>query len=78
MLSGAHVGLSRKVLAELEREGLEIPVVVGGTIPDLDVEKLRAAGVAAVFPTSTPLATLPDLVRAAVGGAAGGPDRSGP
>ena len=33
VLSGAHVGLSRKVLAELEREALDIPVVVGGTIP---------------------------------------------
>jgi methylmalonyl-CoA mutase C-terminal domain/subunit len=56
VLSGAHVGLSRKVLAELEREGLDVPVVVGGTIPEQDVEKLRAAGVAAVFPTSSPLA----------------------
>ncbi len=68
VLSGAHVGLSRKVVAELEREGLDVPVVVGGTIPQQDVEKLRAAGVAAVFPTSTPLATLPELVRAAIGG----------
>jgi methylmalonyl-CoA mutase C-terminal domain/subunit len=78
VLSGAHVGLSRKVLAELEREGLAVPVVVGGTIPEQDVEKLKAAGVAAVFPTSTPLATLPDLVRAAVRDARGGSGRTGP
>jgi methylmalonyl-CoA mutase C-terminal domain/subunit len=48
VLSGAHVGLSRKVLTALEDEGLDIPVVIGGTIPDQDVEKLREAGVAAV------------------------------
>jgi methylmalonyl-CoA mutase C-terminal domain/subunit len=29
--------------------------VVGGTIPPGDVEPLRKLGVAAVFPTSTPL-----------------------
>jgi methylmalonyl-CoA mutase C-terminal domain/subunit len=59
----------------LGEAGLDIPVVVGGTIPEQDVEKLRQAGVAAVFPTSTPLATLPDLVRAAIRDAVGGPDR---
>ena len=50
VLSGAHVGLSRKVVAELEREGLDVPVVVGGTIPEQDVEKLRAAGVGCRLP----------------------------
>jgi methylmalonyl-CoA mutase C-terminal domain/subunit len=68
VLSGAHLGLSRKVITALDDEGLGIPVVIGGTIPAQDVEKLREAGVAAVFPTSTPLATLPDLVRAAIRG----------
>jgi methylmalonyl-CoA mutase C-terminal domain/subunit len=66
VLSGAHVGLSRKVLAELEREGADIPVILGGTIPEQDVEKLRALGIAAVFPTSTTLADLGDAVRAVV------------
>jgi len=66
VLSGAHLGLTRKVMAALGEEGLDIPVIVGGTIPERDVEALRIAGVAAVFPTSTPLATLPELVRDAI------------
>src|SRR5205823_2039637 len=36
VLSGAHVPLTRKVLAALEDEGADIPVVLGGTIPEQD------------------------------------------
>ena len=71
VLSGAHVALSRKVVSELEREGEDIPVVLGGTIPERDVPRLRELGIAAVFPTSTPLSTLPDAVRAIVRNRAG-------
>jgi methylmalonyl-CoA mutase C-terminal domain/subunit len=66
VLSGAHVGLTRKVLAELEREGADIPVVLGGTVPERDVAGLRELGVAEVFPTSTPLDGLADRIRATV------------
>jgi methylmalonyl-CoA mutase C-terminal domain/subunit len=66
VLSGAHVSLTRKLLAELESQDADIPVVVGGTIPEQDAERLRELGVAAVFPTSTPLRGLADAVRAAV------------
>jgi methylmalonyl-CoA mutase C-terminal domain/subunit len=66
VLSGAHVALSRKVVAELDREGADIPVVLGGTIPERDVPRLRELGIAGVFPTSTPLSTLPDALRAIV------------
>ena len=55
VLSGAHQGLARKVLAALAAEGAEVPVVIGGTIPPKDVESLRDLGVAAVFPTSASL-----------------------
>ena len=64
LLSGAHVPLARKVLAELEREGAGIAVVMGGTIPHKDVPALLELGIAAVFPTSTPLADLPERIRA--------------
>ncbi|MEZ5100166.1 MAG: cobalamin B12-binding domain-containing protein [Thermoleophilia bacterium] len=65
VLSGAHVGLARKVLAALAEEGgQEIPVIVGGTIPRRDVERLAEVGVAGVYPTSTPLEHVVDGVRA--------------
>lgn len=42
----------------------DIAVVVGGTIPESDVQKLLDAGAAAVFPTGTSLEKLVTDVRA--------------
>ena len=49
ILSGAHNLLVPEVLDRLREEGVDVPVVVGGVIPDEDAAKLREAGVAAVF-----------------------------
>ncbi|KAB7738801.1 protein meaA [Parvibaculum sedimenti] len=49
ILSGSHIPLVTEVMARLKGEGINIPVVVGGIIPQDDAEKLRAAGVAAVY-----------------------------
>jgi methylmalonyl-CoA mutase C-terminal domain/subunit len=66
VLSGAHLSLSRKVLAALRESGADdIPVVVGGTIPPADVPRLIELGVAAVVPTSTPLEAVVTAVRTA-------------
>jgi (2R)-ethylmalonyl-CoA mutase len=47
ILSGSHRELIPDVIAALE--GADIPVVVGGIIPDADLPALREAGVAAVY-----------------------------
>jgi (2R)-ethylmalonyl-CoA mutase len=50
ILSGSHVSLVEEVMARMREAGLaQIPVVVGGIIPSDDEEKLRAAGVAAIY-----------------------------
>ena len=50
VLSGAHLEIARAVTEELVRQGVgEMPVVVGGIIPERDVEALRSLGVKAVF-----------------------------
>ncbi len=49
MLSGAHLTLAPLVVAALRDRGSDIPVIVGGIVPNNDLEDLRAAGVAAVF-----------------------------
>ena len=50
ILSGSHRELIPVVMQALrEAGGGDIPVVVGGIIPDADVALLRAAGVAAVY-----------------------------
>lgn len=56
ILSGAHIGLTGKVAAELAALGAsDVPIVVGGTIPASDVEALQHAGATAVYPTGTAL-----------------------
>ena len=50
ILSGSHMELVPAVLDGLRAAGLEdVPVIVGGIIPDADARRLREAGVAAVF-----------------------------
>ncbi|NOX72514.1 MAG: protein meaA [Alphaproteobacteria bacterium] len=50
ILSGSHVPLIREVMARMRAAGLaDIPVVVGGIIPDEDAKTLRAFGVTAVY-----------------------------
>ncbi|MFB1297882.1 cobalamin B12-binding domain-containing protein [Mycobacterium sp. pW049] len=61
ILSGAHVTLTARTVDALRAaDAGDIAVVVGGTIPQGDVQKLLDAGAAAVFPTGT---SLEDLVR---------------
>ncbi len=64
VLSGAHVGLTRKTADALRAVGADdVLLVVGGTIPRRDVPRLEAAGAAAVYPTGTPLETLVESLR---------------
>lgn len=50
ILSGSHLALVRDVMDRMRASGLDdVPVVVGGIIPDEDAKALRAAGVAAVY-----------------------------
>jgi (2R)-ethylmalonyl-CoA mutase len=50
ILSGSHLELIPSVISALrEAGGADIPVVVGGIIPDADTAPLREAGVAAVY-----------------------------
>ena len=50
ILSGSHVPLIADVMDRMRAAGLgDVPVVVGGIIPDEDAEKLRSFGVAKVY-----------------------------
>jgi (2R)-ethylmalonyl-CoA mutase len=50
ILSGSHMELVPSVLEGLREAGLDdVPVIVGGIIPDSDATRLREAGVAAVY-----------------------------
>src|SRR5215813_1391767 len=59
LLSGAHMTLVPRVLQLLREAGLEhVGVLVGGIIPEADVPKLLALGVARVFGPGTALAEI--------------------
>ena len=50
ILSGSHMELVPQVKQGLDEAGLgDIPIIVGGIIPDSDARKLEAAGIARVF-----------------------------
>jgi (2R)-ethylmalonyl-CoA mutase len=49
ILSGSHLELVPDVLERLRAAGVEVPVVVGGIIPDEDRARLQEQGVAAVY-----------------------------
>jgi (2R)-ethylmalonyl-CoA mutase len=60
--SGSHLTLVPRVTELLRAHGLgEIPVLVGGIIPDADHEALRRAGVGAIYTPGQ--ATLTEIVR---------------
>ena len=60
ILSGSHRELIPAVLGALRDAGAgDVPVVVGGIIPEADARRLREAGVAAVY-TPEGLAPQPD------------------
>src|SRR4051812_21693726 len=49
ILSGSHRELIPSVMDALRDLGVDAPVVVGGIIPEVDIEPLKAVGVAAVY-----------------------------
>ena len=64
ILSGAHRALVPKIFSELEAAGLsDVLVVAGGTIPNADVDELKALGVAEVFGPGTPLDSAVRFIR---------------
>ena len=61
ILSGAHMTQFRRVLELLaERDATDITVFGGGIIPDADIPKLKALGVAEVFTPGASLVSITD------------------
>ena len=54
ILSGAHMALVPKIMEMLQAQGqTQLPVLIGGIIPDEDVPKLLALGVTKIFGPGT-------------------------
>jgi methylmalonyl-CoA mutase C-terminal domain/subunit len=67
LLSGAHLTLVPKVMAELAaRDADDVLVVVGGIIPADDIPALQEAGVAQVFTPGAPLPAIAEWLERAL------------
>ncbi len=64
LLSGTHMTLVPRIMKLLSDAGLtHVGVLVGGIIPETDVPKLLALGVARVFGPGTPLPEIIEYLR---------------
>src|SRR5688500_838888 len=66
MLSGAHMTLAPLVVEKVRERGAEIPVIVGGIVPEVDVAKLLDLGVAGVLTPGATGEQVVDVVRTAI------------
>jgi methylmalonyl-CoA mutase, C-terminal domain len=67
ILSGAHNAIVPRVTDLLKKNNAEdILVLVGGIIPNVDIEFLKKSGVAAVFQPGTPMDDIVQFIRANV------------
>ena len=63
ILSGAHMHICPRVMDLLKEKGLnDVLVVIGGIIPDVDIPKLRVAGVKGIFLPGTPMQEIVDFI----------------
>jgi methylmalonyl-CoA mutase C-terminal domain/subunit len=66
ILSGAHMTLVPRIIELLREQGAEVPVLVGGTIPDEDAAELKSLGVAEVFTPGASTGRIVDFVHGLV------------
>jgi len=63
ILSGAHMHICPRVMQLLKEKELDdVIVVIGGIIPDVDIPKLKAAGVKGIFLPGTPMQSIIDFI----------------
>jgi methylmalonyl-CoA mutase C-terminal domain/subunit len=61
------VGLTEQLMSRLREKRMDdVHVVVGGVIPEADIEPLKQLGAAAVFPGGTPLEAIVAKLRSLV------------
>lgn len=68
ILSGAHMALAPRVIERLKETGMgDVVVLVGGIIPDEDVQTLRDMGVTGVFGPGAMTSEIVDAIEKALG-----------
>jgi methylmalonyl-CoA mutase, C-terminal domain len=68
--NASHMTLAPRMVEALRDAGIDIPVIVGGIIPDADLQPLRGAGVAAILGPGASATDVAHAVREAVAASA--------
>lgn len=63
--NGGHLTLAPRMVEAVRAAGMDVPVVVGGIVPDMDLERLADAGIFAVLGPGASAAEVAEVVRAA-------------
>jgi methylmalonyl-CoA mutase C-terminal domain/subunit len=63
ILSGTHLVLCEQMKEAIKKVKKDIPWVVGGNIPDDDVDKIKASGAEKAFPTGTTMDEVIDYLK---------------
>jgi methylmalonyl-CoA mutase C-terminal domain/subunit len=64
IMTSGQVQIAQELIPSLERAGLsDVPVIMGGTIPEIDFEPLMELGVDRVFLPGIPGAKVADYIR---------------
>ncbi len=64
MMSNSHLTLGPRLMEQMDKVGRkDVPVLMGGILPQEDIPKLKAMGVRQCFPTGTGLQEIVDAVR---------------
>jgi methylmalonyl-CoA mutase C-terminal domain/subunit len=59
IMSGAHIPIVEKLMKKVGQEGIgDKMVIVGGVIPNKDIDRLKGLGVSGVFPGGTPFSDI--------------------
>jgi methylmalonyl-CoA mutase C-terminal domain/subunit len=68
VLAGAHVSVCPRIMEQLGVQGMgDVPVVLGGIVPEDDIADLRMMGISAVFVPGANTQDIVNTIRQAVG-----------
>jgi len=75
---GAHLSIARKLRKELEAlKASDIPVIIGGIIPEEDYDPLRALGVSRIFPPGSEVKEIAQYIHSVLEGSTWVPEVPG-
>lgn len=67
MHNAGHLALATRILQALDDEGLDVPVIIGGIVPEEDVDALVAMGISAVLHPGASAVEVAEAVRGSLG-----------